>query len=260
MLTFAVKFYNTPELQYQLDDTELAYRYLELLQTQYIDNPCPVFRDQQKYTLDYFNTLAQQAHTELGWNWVASRYDLSTTTQLHKDIEQYLAQGFENIPEEHDELLHELHFCLHAIESGSKRNNWLQIEWYNDTGFEITGDEYPATLNLEFGDLRLQNPYVGHHPLYLYQQQDSIDIMQTCRFHNFVKPGLNLVINHENKKFDIDQYLNWFRCHGADFLNTHGEEMLLKFTGHPVIGHVTNKYNLETVVLTPILEFEYLKF
>ena len=136
----------------------------------------------------------------------------------------------------------------------------MQVEWYNDHGFEIQANEYPAKLNLEFGDLRLQNPYVGHHPLYLYQQQDSIDIQQTCRFHNFVKPGLNLVINHENKKFDIDQYLNWFRTHGADFLNTHGEEMLLKFTGHHVIGHVVKKNDLETVVSTPILEFEYLKF
>jgi hypothetical protein len=94
----------------------------------------------------------------------------------------------------------------------------------------------------------------------LYQQQDSIDIIQTCQFHNFVKPGLNLVVNQENKKFNIDQYINWFRAHGADFLNIHGEEMLLKFTGHPVIGHVVNKHDLETVVLAPLLEFEYLKF
>jgi hypothetical protein len=260
MSSFAIKFYNTPELRYQLIDTDLAKRYLELLYSEYTADPTPIFRDQQKYTLGYFKTLAQQAHDRLGWDWIRPVYNLTTTIRLHKDIEQYLARGFENIPEEHDELLHELHYCLHSIESGSKRNNWLQVEWYNDHGFEITPDEYPAKLNLEFGDLRLQNPYVGHHPLYLYQQQDSIDIMQTCQFHNFVKPGLNLVINQENKKFDIDQYVNWFRTHGTDFLNIHGEETLLKFTGHPVVGNIVNKHDLETVVSTPILEFEYLKF
>jgi hypothetical protein len=260
MLTFAVKFYNTPELQYRLNDTELAHRYLDLLQTQYSNNSCPIFRDQHKYTLDYFSILAQRAQYELGWNWIKPHYDLSITTRLHKDIEQYLAQGFKNIPEEHDELLHELHFCLHAIESGSKRNNWLQIEWYNDCGFEIDADEYPAKLNLDFGDLRLQNPYVGHHPLHLYQQQDSINIMQTCRFHNFVKPGMNLVINPEKNLLDINKYLNWFQTYSPNFLQQHSEEILLKFTGHPVIGCVVNKYDLETVIATPVLEFEYLKF
>ena len=87
MLTFAVKFYNAPELRYRLDDTELAHRYLELLQTQYANDSSPVFRDQQKYTLDYFNILAQQAQKELGWDWVKPHYDLSTTTQLHKETQ-----------------------------------------------------------------------------------------------------------------------------------------------------------------------------
>ena len=260
MLTFAIKFHNAPELQYRLDNSELAHRYMKLLQTQYVNDPCPVFRDQQKYTQEHFNVLAQQAQKELGWDWIKPCYDLSTTTKLHKDLEQYLARGFENISEAHDELLHELHFCLHAIESGSKRNNWLQIEWYNDNGFEITADEYPARLNLEFGDLRLQNPYVGHHPLYLYQQKDIINVMQTCRLHDFVKPGMNLVINSEKNTLENNQYLNWFRQHGSDFLKQHSEEILLKFTGHPVIGHVINKQDLETVITMPVLEFEYLKF
>lgn len=261
MLQFQVKFRDAPALLCQLSDTSLGQRYYDLVRTQYTSDSAAIFRDPQRYTIDYFIQLVEQAHTQLGWDWRRNCYDLATTTRLHKDIEQYLAQGFENIPAEHDEILHELHFALHAIESGSQRNSWLQIEWYNDNGFDITADDYPGKINLEFGDLRLQNPYVGHHPLYLYQQQDSIDILQTCRFHDFVKPGINLVIERGNfVPLDWNRYINWFHTNGADFIEKYSEADLIRFTGHPVIGHVVNTDDLEIVVNKPYLEFERLEF
>lgn len=262
MKEFVVKFKHYPELICRLDNTELADRYYNLVKTQYHQDPAAIFRDPQRYTFEYFKTLAAEANRVLGWDWYRDRYDLSITTRLHKDIEQYLAQGFENIPEEHDQLLHEIHFALHAIESGSRRSSWLQIEWFNDCGFEITADEYPAKINLDFGDIRLQNPYVGHHPLFLYQQQDSTNVLQTCKFHNFVKPGINLVIERSRNQFTLNQqhYLQWFKTHGAEFLAHHGEQQLLQFTGHPVVGRVVNLDALTQVVASPELYFEYLAF
>jgi hypothetical protein len=261
--SFEIKFSNFPPLICQLHDTALADRYATLLKTQYFQEPNPIFRDAPRYTLQYFQSLIDQAQGTLGWNWHRDQYDLETTTLLHKDIEQYLANGYENIPEEHDHLLHELHFCLHAIESGSKRNSWLQIEWFNDNGFFINEDEYPGKLVLEFGDLRLQNPYVGHHPLYLYQQQDSTNITQTCRFHDFAKPGINVVIakTHETvANFDWDKYINWFRQHDNNFVATHGVERIKKFTGHPVVGSIVNKDDLEILIRQPVLDFESITF
>lgn len=260
-MQFTVKFRSAPAIVCQLHDTELARKYYNLLQQQYSEDPCPLFRDQQKYTLDYFNQLVDRAERELGWNWRRDNYDLATTTLLHKDIEQYLAQGFENIPAEQDKILHELHFALHAIESGSKRTSWLQIEWFNDNGFSITEDEYPAKLKMEFGDIRLQNPYVGHHPLYIYEQKDSYNIGQTCKFHDFVKPGINLVIAPETEyNFDQEQYLEWFKIQAPEFVKQHGVDRLRKFTGHPIVGSVVNKEDLKTVVEMPIIEFELLEF
>lgn len=255
-MQFQVTFCNTPPLVCQIDDTELGQRYYNLVREQWQDDTAAIFRDPQRYTIDHFQQLVAQAQEQLGWDWHRDQYDLATTTRLHKDIEQYLAQGFENIPAEHDEILHELHFALHSIESGSRRNSWLQIEWYNNRGFQITADEYPAKLNLEFGDLRLQNPYVGHHPLYLYQQNDHINIQQTCRFHDFVKPGINLVIEHSRaSEFNWDRYLSWFRTY-----SNINQEQLIKFTGHPVVGHVVNLADLETVLGQPYLEFKQLDF
>lgn len=255
-MRFQVTFRDTPPLVCQIVDTDLGRRYYNLVREQWQADPAAVFRDPQRYTVEYFLQLVEQAHGQLGWDWRRSQYDLATTTHLHKDIEQYLAQGFENIPAEHDEILHELHFALHAIESGSQRNSWLQIEWYNDQGFNITADEYPSKINLEFGDLRLQNPYVGHHPLYLYQQQDNTNILQTCRFHDFVKPGINIVIDSVGQPdFSWEKYLNWFSTH-SDINQT----QLIKFTGHPVIGHVVNLEDLNVVLNTPVLEFERLDF
>lgn len=261
MKKFAVKFKNCPILECQLDDTSLAERYYELLKQQYTDDPQPIFRDQQKYTIEYFKQLVVQAQEILGWNWYRHHYDVDTTIRLHKDIEEYLAKGFDSIPEEHDEILHELHFALHSIESGSKRDNWLQIEWYNDRGFDISPEEYPAKCQLVFGDLRLQNPFVGHHPLFLYEQQDSINVAQTCKFHNFCKPGINIVINDSDKtKFNKSKYVDWFITNASEFVTTHGIKKILQFTGHPIVGRVLNLNDLRIVVAMPVIEFEYLKF
>lgn len=260
---FEVKFSGVPAIQCELYDTELAERYLTLLKTQYNKDPSPIFRDPHKYTLSYFTQLVQQAKEQLGWNWHREIYDIPTTTLLHKDIEKYLAQGYENIPEEHDYILNELHFCLHAIESGSKRNNWLQIEWFDDSGFDIDENQYPAKLFLEFGDLRLQNPYVGHHPLFLYEQQDSSNVNQTCRFHDYVKPGINIVtVIHPptKKEFNWNSYLSWFEKHASDFVKSKGMKTLKKFTGHPVIGSVKNKNDLETLIQQPVIEFKSISF
>jgi len=262
MLEFQVQFQNCPVLHCCVDNTDLGQKYYHLLQQQWNTTQSAIFRDPQKYTLAHFQQLADCATQELGWHWKREKYTLDVTTQLHKDLEQYLSQGYENIPEQHDELLHEIHFALHAIESGSRRNSWLQIEWFDDNGFELASDQYPAKIDLEFGDLRLQNPYVGHHPLYLYQQQDYKNITQTCRFHDFVKPGINLVIDprKSKRKFDWEKYLDWFRLHGKDFLQTHGEDQLKCYTGHPVIGRVINLDDLEQVVNTPVLTFQALYF
>ena len=262
-IEFEIKFRGVPALQCQLHDTALAAEYFDLLKTQYKQDSRPIFRDPQRYTLEYFQQLVNQAQQVLGWNWQRDHYDLSTTTLLHKDIEKYLATGFENIPQEHDHLLHELHFCLHAIESGSRRDNWLQIEWYNDTGFSINENEYPGKLFLDFGDIRLQNPYVGHHPLYLYEQQDSTNVKQTCCFHDFVKPGINIVIQNEHTKpvtFDWTKYTKWFEVHGSEFLDEHGTDRLCKFTGHPVIGSVLNLNDLHALIKQPIIEFEHISY
>jgi len=262
LVDFEIKFQNVSALQCRLNSTPLAKKYLQLLKIQYQQDSNAIFRDPQQYTPDYFQHLVIQAKEILGWEWHRHHYDLSVTTLLHKDIEQYLERGYENIPEQHDHLLNELHFCLHAIESGSRRNHWLQIEWFNDQGFFIDENEYPAKLELEFGDLRLQNPYVGHHPLYVYEQQDSTNILQTCRFHNFVKPGINIVIlqNKGQPGVDWTNYIDWFKTHAPDFLRLHGVDRLKKFTGHPIIGSVKNKQDLQTLIQQPVIKFESISF
>lgn len=261
MRQFEVKFYNVPPLLCKLNDTELAERYYQQLKKQYQDDPRPIFRDPQKYTLDYFKNLCTKVLPVLGWTWQRPYYNTETLVELHKDIETYLENGYNNITEDQDALLHELHFALHAVESNGQRSTWLQIEWFNDLGFPIQADEYPAKKTLNFGDIRLQNPYVGHHPQFVYQQRDITNIMQTCRLHDFCKPGINLVIEDGGDDFfDWNHYLDFFRTHAQDFLSLHGEETLCKFTGHPVVGQIQNLSDFETIIARPYLEFESLVF
>jgi hypothetical protein len=262
-MEFLLYFKHVEPLHCVLNNTSLSEQYYQLIQQQWSLDQNAIFRDPQKYTLSYFKTLAHRASAELGWDWKREQYTIQDTVCLHKDIEQYLSQGFANIPEQYDELLHELHFALHAIESGSKRNSWLQIEWFNDCGFALSEDQYPAKLNIEFGDIRLQNPFVGHHPLFVYEQQDYHNIPQTCRLHNFVKPGINIVIQNETryqKSFDWQAYVQWFDTHAADWLQQITVDTLKKYTGHPIVGRVKNLAALENAVRMPYLEFDRFEF
>lgn len=259
MNDFSIKFKNLPQLDIQLDNTLVTVQYKELLKINY-QREFPLFRDQQKYTVSYLNELAVQAKQLLGWDWLREQYTLEETTILHKDIEQYLSDGFAAIPAELDWICHELHFCLHAVESGNKRGAWLQVEWFNDDRLPLPEHLYPKKLNLEFGDIRLQNPHVGHHPLFVYQQNDYTNIMQTCKFHNYIKPGINIIIEDRPSNFNQQHYLNWFNTHSPEFVKLHGKQTILNYTGHPSIGKVVNLDDLVTVSTAPILELESITF
>lgn len=253
-------FHDCPELLIKIDDTELGRRYIELVKKNYAAQPQAIFRDPQRYDINMLSQLIDQANQCLGWHWQIDDLDLSKTVTMHKDIERFLSQGYHNIPEQYDDLLHELHFCLHSVEANSQRDNWFQIEWFNDDGFDLPQDQYPAKIALEFGDIRLQNPYVGHHPMYLFQQQDNINIDQTCRFHDLVRPGICLVIHDAYYEVPWQEYTAWFQQHAPGFVAKHGMDKIIAYTGHPVIGRVINLSDLEYCVSRPYLEFHRLEF
>jgi hypothetical protein len=121
-------------------------------------------------------------------------------------------------------------------------------------------DDFNFKSKLEFGDVKLQNPYVGHNPLFVYQQNDYTSISQTCKFHDLVRPGINLVIKkYEIENFSMDECLQWFSTHGPEFVNRHGIEKIKHYVGLPVIGRVLNLDILEQIANAPKLTFEYIK-
>jgi hypothetical protein len=260
-----VKFKNQPELHIQLDDNPTASAWLELFKKNY-QREFPIFRDQKKYTLAYLNQLANKARDELGWDCETNITSLENTVLLHKNLETTLANGFGSIPAIHDELIHELHFCLHKIEfvdlsSNVKNRELLQIEWFNDDGFPLDLDpSFKHTINLNFGDIRLQNPFVGHIPLQIYGQNDTHNIMQTCKFHNFVRPGLCIhagIFDYDVDLENLEKYVLWWKTNAPEFVALHGIEKILHYTGHPVIGKVINLDDLLTIVNSDnILELE----
>lgn len=257
-----IVFRDCPPLTLDINDTPVAARWQRLFLDNVQRQPRPIFRDPQRYTLDRLRSLALEANQRLGWQWDLADLSITNTTAMHKDIERFLAQGFEHIPAEFDDLMTEIHFCLHAIEGGSRRSSWLQVEWFNDDGVPMSADEYPAKLGMEFGDLRLLNPYVGHHPLLVYQQRDSANIAQTCRFHDLIRPGICFVVDRESTaqtSFDWQSYLDWFWQYAPDWVSHHGVETLKKFTGDPIIGRIRNLNDLEYCLSLPYLEIDCIK-
>jgi hypothetical protein len=256
-----VKFKNQPELHIQLDDNPTASAWLELFKENY-QRKFPLFRDQKKYTLQYLRELALQAKTNLNWDCETEFVSIDDTVKLHKCLETTLALGFNSIPAIYDNLIHELHFCLHKIEyidfeNTSISRKWLQMEWFNNDGFNLD-TKFKHKIDLQFGHIRLQNPFVGHIPLQIFDQNDTHNIMQTCKFHNFVRPGLYIHTTHETRTFDEIHYTNWWESNAPEFVKLHGMKKILDYTGHPIIGQVTNLNALETVVNSnDILELEY---
>ena len=257
-----VKFKNHPALKIILDDNPTAHTWKVLFEKNY-QKEFPTFRDQKKYTLAYLNQLAEKANKLLGWDYVSDIKTINDTVQLHKNLEVTLANGFENIPAIHDDLIHELHFCLHKseyidINSNTHYRNFLQIEWFNDDGSDLDIN-FQHSLDCNFGDLRLQNPYVGHIPLQVYGQNDFSDIIQTCKFHDFIRPGLFInAVHQQPNTFNKNHYLDWWQTNAPEFVAYHGLDKILHYTGHPIIGRVINLDELEIIVNSnAVLELEY---
>lgn len=247
-----IKYQGFPALEIEFDPSLLANDYKELIHKN--SNQPAISRDPCQYTEEYLRKLAQQAREVLGWDWVKNVYDLDTTTILHKDIEVYLGQGFDKIPEEHDRLCHELHYALHAVQLSNDRGNWIQVEWFNNDYIDMP-DDFKFCHSLKFGDVKLQNPYVGHDPAFLFKQDDWSNVEQTCKFHDIVRPGLNIMIQ-EYSISNIDWYLKCLQRQAPSWYFKHGPEKILRYTGWPKVGRVLNLEVLKDIANSPLFVLE----
>ena len=263
MFDFKIFFKDLPVLTAELEDSVTGKNYYNLLYKNY-NSQMPILRDPAKYTVEYMSSLVKQANHKLGWNWDYKAGDHEVAARLHKDIEVLLEKGFDSIPADCDELVHEIHQCLHLLNDGRNhsvlRQDWLQIEWYNNNTIPID-DSFKFQDSTTFGDIKLQYPFVGASPLQLYIEKDYQKISQTCKFHSVIRPGINIVINNNFKKFTEHQkLLDDIKKNDDNFYHLHGPEKILRYTGYPVIGKVTNLDDLMYIVKQPILEFEKIEF
>jgi hypothetical protein len=266
MSVIGLQFTGLPELKLSIDNHDMGDQYFNLVKSNYL-NQKPIFRDRANYTIEYMHSLVEKAKESVGWDWQADKYSINNTTLFHKDLEELLGKvGFKSVPAEFDDLLHELHYCLHLLEfdipKESIRNGWLQIEWYNNSGFSLDPN-FKFKTKLNFGDVKLQNPFVGHGPMQIYYERDFSKISQTCKFHDFVKPGINLVtmdFDDFDDSTDIDALIEEFKRHDPTFVDQHGIEKIIRYIGHPVVGQLLNKDDLHIVLQAPTLEFESLSF
>jgi hypothetical protein len=262
MFDFKIFFKDLPVLTAELEDSVTGKNYYNLLYKNY-NSQMPILRDPAKYTVEYMSSLVKQANHKLGWNWDYKAGDHEVAARLHKDIEVLLEKGFDSIPADCDELVHEIHQCLHLLNEGRNhsvlRQDWLQIEWYNDNTIPID-DSFKFQDSTTFGDIKLQYPFVGASPLQLYIEKDYQKISQTCKFHSVIRPGINIVINNFKKFTEHQKLLDDIKKNDDNFYHLHGPEKILRYTGYPVIGKVTNLDDLMYIVKQPVLEFEKIEF
>jgi len=252
MSNITVVFQNQPPIHIKLYNTTAATRWLELF-VQHYQQKFPLFRDMQKYDWQYLEYLVDQANKTCGWNFTTKIQSIQDTVDLHKHIEVTLANGYQHIPSDWDHLLDELHFALHAVHAKillpwqPARGNFLQIEWFDDDYISLPED-FTFQKNCQFGDIRLQNAYVGHPPLKIFNENDHANVFQTCRFHDRIKSGLNIVISTPAPPTNIETYAKWWNTHAPEFVKSHGWDKIMYYTGHPIIGQVVNLDDLAQVV------------
>lgn len=261
MSKFAIKFRDHAPLLAEIHDTTVGNQYYQLVKEQYT-RQMPIYRDTLKYTGQYMRELCLRAKKAFGWTW-AEHEDLTDgiAPSLHKNLETLLANGFDSVPAEHDELLHEIHYCLHLNQCTKKSNraSWLQIEWYVDNRIPLD-HKFEFRNYMNFGDLKLQNPFVGHGPFQIYTEQDGANISQTCRFHDHICPGINIAQGKYPVFNEPDQLIEFFIKNDPAFVQLHGVDKILHYTGYPVVGQIKNYKELEIVLDSGVLEFESLTF
>lgn len=249
-MKISVKFFHHPDIEIQVDDTETGRLYFDLTQEQNRQQK-PFYKDTRVYTPEYMISLAHRAREAFGWSWFSDSYDTSITAQLHKDLENSVGKlGFDQIPQEYDDLLYDLHHCLHAIQHGKvnpERQDNFQIEWLTDVSLPLPASfEFKETSN--FGDLILINPYVGHNPLQVYRENDFAQLETTCRFHDKIKPG---IVISPGVAVTKDAIVGKFKQMDPEFVAQHSEEKIRYYAGVSVIGRVTDVDLFRTIRQSP---------
>ena len=238
-MKISVHFDQLPTVEIIVDDTETGRQYFALTKKQN-EQQQPFYQDTSIYTPEYMIGLAHRAQQAFNWDWFSDQYDISKTAQLHKDLENYVGRlGFDQIPEEYDKLLYDLHHCLHAIQFGPgpvTRPDNFQIEWFTDASVALPMD-FEFKESTDYGDLILINPYVGHNPLQIYRENDFTSLATTCCFHDVVKPGI-VITNEEAVSKNV--IVNKFRHLVPEFVELHGEDKIRYYAGAAVIGHVVD--------------------
>jgi hypothetical protein len=257
-----IKFKGIEELQVEFLEIPWIEQFLILCHKNYLYDR-PVVRDSNTVNYENFLQLVDRCNHVLGWNWCTTQdqlRDWSITIKMHKDIEAYLATGYHNIPDGLDHLLHDLHHGLHSMQGLT--SHVIQLEWFNDDGFPLPDLEFLHDNTL--GAVHLQNPFVGHPPMWIYQQNDFSNVWQTCKFHDFVRPGIVIKIDGELTKAiktpSLHRYLHQWQTMAPDFVEFHSQDKMIKNSGQPVIGYVTNNHVLLELKKQNIKEFEYFRF
>lgn len=255
-------FKNHSPISINFIDHPVAHSVFDLAKKHYQIHPV-VFRDNLKYTMNYFENLAEQANKVFNWNWKTSNITVEDTVVMHEDLERILNDegDFSTIPEHLDQLIHELHFCLHNIQKAKpSRSGYFQVEWFTNEYLDIQQD-FCFTTDIAFGDVILQNPFVGHNPLKCYADNDFDDIERTCRIPTRIKSGIVIATFDNLFEFDIVDYHHWWHTNGKPVTDLVGYDTILKYTGEGKIGEVVNKEDLRQILeSTDVLIFDKLEF
>ena len=255
-----LKFKNFDVLELKIESTETATTFFNFFKMNLIDS-LPICKDPLEYDWRMFEQLVDKVVTAFGWNWTYNDIKQADLVSWHKDLESCLEKTGEmdEIPAALRQLVIDTHFCLHRLQTIHEQKELrhrIQIEWYTSDR-RLMPEDVIFKRNIGFGDVILQNPYVGHDPITCFFQDDYKNISRTCAFHDIMTPGFFIQLKDSPWTPGIEKnYINWYEQKCADFVDKVGLQTIMEYTGYPVVGKVVNLGLLQKIQNSNYLKLE----
>jgi hypothetical protein len=285
MPKFHLEINNEVDFYINLYDHEVAERFYlahKELQDNHPDWAKASLQDYNRFNIDYFNELIDQAQQQKIVDWAhyqvlpgSENYNANQVifNQMHRDVEVKAGiNNYEGLADHQRLLVDELHWCLHSLESPDapkdyqfKPRDMFQITYRG----ELVRPEMPKDTvfkrELHPGEIMLDFPYVGKEPLYCMMHNDNDMLEQACKIIEHIsfswKMHLPMHVATQwaagpywPKNYD-QEMTTWYRQH-QDRLDQMGYsvELMLARSGFCPIGKIDDLSKLTYMRNTPVIK------
>lgn len=286
---FMPKFYleinNEVDFYVDLYDNPVVERFYAAhkdLQDNHPDWAHAALQDYNRFNIDYFKDLINQAQTQNIVDWAhyqilpgAEHYDANQVifNQMHRDVEVKAGiNKYEGLEDNQRLLVDELHWCLHSLESPDAPKDYkfrprdiIQITYRGELVRPEMPEDTVFSRSIDPGEIMLDFPYVGKEPLYCLMHNDNSMLEQACKIIQHISFSWKMHLSPHTaqqwaggpywpKNYDKEM-TEWYMQH-KETLDSMGYSvpLMLARSGFCKVGKITDTSKLEYIRTQPVIK------